>query len=60
MDVLGEELIRFWKALNKNNVHHLIQNKKAVNRLKDQVDVIYLEKIKKILQEKDGKKGQTP
>jgi len=29
------------------HINHLIQNKKAVNRPKDQVDVIYLERIKK-------------
>ena len=33
------------------HINHLIQNKKAVNRPKDQVDVIYLEKIKKIIEE---------
>jgi hypothetical protein len=38
------------------HINHLIQNKKAVNRPKDQVDVIYLEKIKKILEE-DSKSG---
>lgn len=30
------------------HINHLITNKKAVNRPKDQLDVIYLEKIKKI------------
>lgn len=30
------------------NINHLIANKKAVNRPKDQLDVFYLEKIKKI------------
>jgi len=35
------------------HINHLIKNKKAVNRPKDQVDVIYLEKIKE-LREKDG------
>lgn len=34
------------------HINHLIVNKKAVNRPKDQLDVMYLEKIKKI-QEKD-------
>ncbi len=34
------------------HINHLIANKKAVNRPKDQVDVIYLEKIKKYLDEK--------
>jgi hypothetical protein len=35
------------------HINHLIQNKKAVNRPKDQLDVIYLEKIKKILEEEE-------
>lgn len=35
------------------HINHLIQNKKAVNRPKDQLDVIYLEKIKE-LREKEG------
>ena len=34
------------------HINHLIANKKAVNRPKDQLDVIYLEKIKKYLEEK--------
>jgi predicted nucleotidyltransferase len=34
------------------HINHLIANKKAVNRPKDQMDVIYLEKIKKYLDEK--------
>jgi hypothetical protein len=33
------------------HINHLIINKKAVNRPKDQLDVIYLEKIKKIREE---------
>jgi hypothetical protein len=33
------------------HINHLIANKKAVNRPKDQLDVIYLEKIKKLLEE---------
>ena len=37
------------------HINHLIQNKKAVNRPKDQLDVIYLEKIKE-LREKEGLK----
>ena len=37
------------------HINHLIQNKKAVNRPKDQVDVIYLEKIKKILEDEAQK-----
>lgn len=40
------------------HINHLIQNKKAVNRPKDQIDVIYLEKIKKILDDED-KKNQS-
>ena len=40
------------------HINHLIQNKKAVNRPKDQVDVIYLEKIKKILEE-EARKNQS-
>ena len=33
------------------HINHLIANKKAVNRPKDQIDVIYLEKIKKLREE---------
>ena len=91
MDMLNDELLRFWKALNENKVryimvggfatrfhgfnrstddldmwledtlegtnvpflhiNHLIQNKKTINRPKDQVDVIELEKIRKIREE---------
>ena len=40
------------------HINHLIQNKKAVNRPKDQVDVIYLEKIKKILEEESNQSTQ--
>lgn len=40
------------------HINHLIQNKKAVNRPKDQIDVLYLEKIKKILEE-EAQKNQT-
>jgi hypothetical protein len=40
------------------HINHLIQNKKAVNRPKDQIDVIYLEKIKKILEE-ELQRGQA-
>jgi hypothetical protein len=35
------------------HINHLIENKKAINRPKDQVDIIYLEKIKK-LREQNG------
>ncbi|HEX5023826.1 MAG TPA: hypothetical protein VFV68_01080 [Agriterribacter sp.] len=31
------------------HINHLIQNKKTINRPKDQVDVAYLEKIKELL-----------
>ena len=37
------------------HINHPIQNKKAVNRPKDQLDVIYLEKIKQILEEEEQK-----
>lgn len=40
------------------HINHLIQNKKAVNRPKDQLDVIYLEKIKQIL-EGEAQKNQS-
>lgn len=33
------------------HINHLITNKKVVNRPKDQLDVIYLEKIKKLREE---------
>ena len=33
------------------HINHLIQNKKVVNWPKDQIDVMELEKIKKILAE---------
>lgn len=38
------------------HINHLISNKKAVNRPKDQMDVIQLEEIKK-LKEKESKPG---
>lgn len=37
------------------HINHLIANKKAVNRPKDQIDVIELERIKKILDEEQSK-----
>jgi len=40
------------------NISHLIANKKAVNRDKDKLDVIYLEKIKR-LQDEAGKTPPT-
>mgnify|MGYP003576806952 CR=1 FL=1 len=36
------------------HINHLIANKKAVYMPKDQVDVIYLEKIKKLREEENG------
>ena len=36
------------------HINHLLANKKAVNRSKDQIDVIYLEKIKKLREEEDS------
>lgn len=36
------------------HINHLLANKKAVNRPKDQLDVMELEKIKKYLEEKRG------
>lgn len=35
------------------NINQLIANKKAVNRRKDQIDIIELEKIKKLKEEMD-------
>ena len=37
------------------HINHLLENKKAVNRPKDQIDVIYLEKIKQLLQDEENK-----
>ncbi len=37
------------------HINHLIQNKRALNCPKDQVDIIYLEKIEKILEEQARK-----
>jgi hypothetical protein len=36
------------------HINHLIENKKVVNRPKDQVDVIYPEKIKKLLKDQNN------
>lgn len=36
------------------HLNHLLDSKKAANRLKDQVDIIELEKIKKIIQNEDN------
>ena len=36
------------------NINQLIENKKAVNRPKDQLDVIYLEKIKNLSKQNPG------
>ena len=35
------------------HINHLIESKKAANRAKDQVDVIYLEKIKNLLKDQN-------
>jgi hypothetical protein len=37
------------------HINHLIDSKKAANRPKDQTDVIYLEKIKQLMQEEENK-----
>jgi hypothetical protein len=37
------------------HLNHLIENKKVVNRPKDQVDVMYLEKIKQLLEKKNDR-----
>jgi hypothetical protein len=39
------------------HLNHLIAAKKAANRPKDQLDVMYLEKIQKILEEQEKRKG---
>jgi hypothetical protein len=36
------------------HINHLIANKKVVNRPKDQIDVIYLEKIKQLLEQQNN------
>ncbi len=41
------------------HINYRIQ-KKAVNRPKDQLDVIYLEKIKKLLEEDENKNDESP
>ena len=40
-------------TVNFLHINHLIENKKVVNRLKDQVDVIHLEKIKSLLKDQN-------
>lgn len=40
------------------HINHLIASKKAANRPKDQIDVIYLEKIKQLQSEEPGKTAQ--
>lgn len=65
IDMKGLESYTFDQCLEKANfaeiegvkvpflhVNQLIANKTAVNRPKDQVDVLYLERIKKILDER--------
>ncbi len=37
------------------HINHLIDSKKAANRPKDQIDVIYLEKIRKLMEEEGEK-----
>ncbi len=39
------------------HINHLIANKKAINRPRDQMDVIELEKIKKYLEKRDKQGG---
>lgn len=39
------------------HINHLIESKKAANRPKDQVDLIYLEKIKNLLENDPEKQG---
>ncbi len=39
------------------HLNHLIAAKKAANRPKDQLDVLYLEKIQKILEEQEKRNG---
>jgi hypothetical protein len=64
MDIQNDELLYFRKTLNDNNVRYIMaggvatQNKKVINRPKDQVDVIELEKIRKI-REENGRMIQT-
>ena len=45
---IDEILVRFL------HINHLIDSKKAANRPKDQIDVIYLEKTKQLLKEEGG------
>jgi hypothetical protein len=40
------------------HINHLIANKKVVNRPRDQIDVIELEKIKKLLNEKEAENNE--
>ena len=40
------------------HINHLLANKKAVNRPKDQIDVIELEKLKKLREDMD--RGNNP
>jgi hypothetical protein len=64
LGVKGLESVTFEECLEQANIadiedvkvpflhiNHLISSKKAANRPKDQIDVIYLEKIKKLLDE---------
>ncbi|MDB5206288.1 MAG: hypothetical protein JWR72_1363 [Flavisolibacter sp.] len=61
VDVSFDECLRLAKSCDVNGVqvsvlhiNHLIANKKAVGRPKDQLDVIYLEKIKKLREEEES------
>jgi predicted nucleotidyltransferase len=66
LDVKGLEGFTFQQCLDQASnadidgvqvpflhINHLIQSKKAANRPKDQIDVIYLEKIKQLLEQQD-------
>ncbi len=69
LDVKGLEGFTFQECLGQANkaeidgiivpflhINHLIASKKAANRPKDQIDVIYLEKIKQLLEEQESQK----
>jgi hypothetical protein len=66
LDVKGLEGFTFQQCLEQSNkanidgvivpflhINHLIESKKAANRPKDRIDVIYLEKIKQLLEQQD-------
>ncbi len=69
LDVKGLEGFTFQECLGQANkaeidgiivpflhINHLIASKKAANRPKDQIDVIYLEKIKRLIDEQEKQK----